>query len=167
MISATGRSGGFSILEVLLVLAIIVLFSGYFMLRFDDSRAEQVLAQISADLKGAALKAKKRSYAFRRDQYLVFSGNAFWTTENPPRQEEILLPEPGAAFDRFTFPSDVLVEYRPPGTGRWQKLPAYVWTFRESGLSEPLSVRFTTGRSYTAMHFNALTGLAEEETFLE
>jgi len=42
-----------------------------------------------------------------------------------------------------------------------------VWTFRDSGLSDPLKLRFSFGRSYTILDFNVLTARAEEETFLE
>ena len=59
------------------------------------------------------------------------------------------------------------MELLPPGEKRWTKEPGFFWTFRSSGLSDPLAVRFTTGRSYTRLTFNVLTGLAEEETFIE
>ena len=57
------------------------------MLRFDDGGAEELLGRASTDLRAAALKAKKRAFTFRRDQYLVFSRSGFLLTERPPRTD--------------------------------------------------------------------------------
>jgi hypothetical protein len=59
------------------------------------------------------------------------------------------------------------MELLPPGSKRWTKEPGIVWTFRSSGLSDPMAVRFTMGKSYARLQFNVLTGLAEEEIFIE
>lgn len=177
--SATGergrpcRTGGFTLFEVLIVLAIIALFTSFFLLRFDDGAAEEALSQASTDLRGAALKAKKRAYTFRRDQYIVFSPKGFVLTERPPVEGGLSSPPPdGDAAGRiyhesFQLPDGLTMELRPPGAEKWTRQPGTYWTFRSSGLSDPISVRFSTGRSYTSLSFNVLTALAEEETFIE
>lgn len=176
MTSATGEqpvhSRGFTLFEVLIVLAIIAMFTGFFLLRFDDGAAEEALTEASTELKSAALKAKKRAYAFRRNQYIVFSPGGFVLTESPPATETSAFPAPpepsGRSYhENFRLPGGLTMELLPPGEKRWTKEPGFFWTFRSSGLSDPLAVRFTTGRSYTRLTFNVLTGLAEEETFIE
>jgi len=178
MTSATGedrRSGsrGFTLFEILIVLAIIALFSGFFLLRFDDGATEEALTKATTDMKAAALKAKKRAYAFRRNQYIVFSKNGFVLTESPPVSEDLAAysgeeKSGGSYREAFRLPAGLKMELLPPGAKQWTKRPEEVfWTFRSSGLSDPLAVRFSIDRSYTRLEFNVLTALAEEETFIE
>lgn len=176
--SATGERGrrrearAFTLFEVLIVLAIIALFTGVFLLRFEDGETEESLNRAANDLKGAALKAKKRAYAFRRDQYLVFSKDGFVLTERPPtdfRALRLASAEDGrpAYREPFRLASGVVMDLQPPGEAKWTREPGYVWTFRSSGLNEPLKVRFSRGRSYARLDFNVLTALADEEIVIE
>ncbi len=172
MTSGTGsRSRGFSLLEILIVFSIIVLFAGFFALRFDDSQSEEMLARASTGLKTAALKAKRRSYAYRRDHYIVFDSKGFRVTERASYEQPgggfARNPEDSAVFKRFDIPAGVKVEILPAGSEKWSKPNRFVWTFRDSGLSDPLSVRFRAGASHTKLTFNVLTGLAEEETIIQ
>jgi len=173
MISAIGnRSRGFSLLEILIVLTIIVLFSGLFALRFDDSQSEELLARASVGVKSASLKAKRRSFAFRRDQYIIFTPNSFRITERGGEGQEPLGGfdsdrDEAAAFKPFAVPLGIKMEILPTGAKKWIKPDRFVWSFRDSGLSDPLSVRFSVGASYTKLTFNVLTGLPEEETFIQ
>ena len=172
MTSETGsRSRGFSLLEILIVFSIIVLFAGFFALRFDDSQSEEMLARASTGLKTAALKAKRRSYAYRRDHYIVFDSKGFRVTERSSYEEPLgrasEKPEDTAVFERFEIPAGVKFEILPTGAEKWTKPNRFVWTFRDSGLSDPLAVRFRAGSSFTKLTFNVLTGRAEEETIIQ
>lgn len=170
MTSATGSRRphrGFTILEVLIVLGIIALFAGFFMARFDSGREEELLTRASTEIRGFALKSKKRSFTFRKNQYLIFTPRAFWTSENPPSPGDLLGNPQGAGEELFKVPEGVGMQILPPGAKEWFKPKGHVWTFRSSGLSDPMKVRFTIGNSYTLLSFNVLTGLADEETILE
>ena len=65
------------------------------------------------------------------------------------------------------IPDDVRVEVWVKAVKSWQTLTELIWTFRDSGLSDPLRLRFSQGRSYTILDFNILTARAEEEAFFE
>lgn len=170
MTSETGRKKrhrGFTILEVLIVLGIIALFAGFFMARFDSGREEELLTRASTEIRGFALKSKKRSFTFRKNQYIIFTPRAFWTTENPPTPDGLPGLDRRGSDERFQVPEGVAMQIFPPGSKKWLKPEGHAWTFRSSGLSDPMKVRFTIGNSYTLLSFNVLTGLADEETILE
>lgn len=170
MTSVTGkpRSRGFTLLETIIVLGIMAMFLGFFVVRFDDSRTEEILTEAADNIRLAALKAKRESYAFRKNRFIRFGPRGFELADSPgdgPAGVGMVFREDNAEY--FPVPSGVVMEVWPPGAVKWQKLTQdYVWTFRESGLSEPLGVRFSVGNSYTILRFNVLTGLAEEETFI-
>ena len=164
----TGISPGFSLLEILIVLAILALFSGYFLLRFDDSEAEELLSRSSQGVQRLALKAKKRSDVYKRDQYVVFSpGSVLLSDSSTGRVDGVDGDFTNPIIDSLEIPLGVRIEVRAKDGSTWQKLNELVWTFRDSGLSDPLELRFSFGRSYTIVDFNVLTARAEEETFLE
>jgi len=170
-ISATGRAGGFSLLEILVTLGVIALFVGFFTLRFDDGPAEEALSKAAGDLKGAALTAKREAQAFRTGRYVVLTPGGFSLADRPPRPDQPDSwhggPAPGTDARWFPLPPGVTMVWREPGTSQWKGRESYVWHFRESGLSDPVAVRFTHGRSYWVLDFHVLTGMAEEEIFIE
>ncbi len=152
-------------LEILIVLAILVMFAGFFLLRFNDSDAEEKLVRSAAGIQGLALKAKKRSDTFKRDQYIVFSlGNFLLSDSLAGGVEEDATK---LVVDSVEIPDDVRVEVWVKAVKSWQTLTELIWTFRDSGLSDPLRLRFSQGRSYTILDFNILTARAEEEAFFE
>ena len=168
MTSPTGRVRGFTLLEVLITLAIIALFSAVFLLRFDDGRAEELLSESASELKAAALLAKKRSHAFREDQFIHFDGQNYVVTNVASSSLNSGESVIGSDDDLiYTIPSDVSVEIQPFGVNRWIPLREHTWHFRSSGLNEPLEIRLSIGQNYTVLAFHSLTGLAEEETLLE
>lgn len=171
--SDRSRARGFTLFEILIVLAIIALFTSFFLLRFDDGAAEEALSEASAELKGAALKAKRRAYAFRRNQYIVFSKSGFVLTERPPVADSFGAPPPpereGSRVYReaFRLPSGVATELYPAGATKPVNAPLVVWSFRASGLNDPFTVRFVHDRSYARLQFNVLTATANEEMVVE
>lgn len=168
MTSATGNSRGFTLLETIIVLGIMAMFLGFFLLRFDDSREEEILREAADSVRKVALKAKRESYAFRKDRFIRFGRNGFELAASPGRDPAgvgFAFQEEGAEY--FPLPAGIKMELLPPGAVKWTVLGEYVWTFRDSGLSEPLGIRFSAGRSYTELHFNVLTAMAEEETFID
>tara|TARA_R110002096_G_scaffold116864_5_gene253317 strand:+ start:2354 stop:2848 length:495 start_codon:yes stop_codon:yes gene_type:complete len=162
--SVTGKARGFSILEILITLAVVVLFSGFFVLYFDDSQDEELLTRCSSEVKGLALKAKKRSFAYRREHYLILSRSSILLSDSfDPESSE---GSAGLVEKAFQVPAEVRMEILPPGKSKWVLVTEYLWTFRDSGLSDPVQLRFSVGGSYTELKFNVLTGQADEVTFI-
>ena len=167
MTSPTGRQSGLTLLEILITLGILALFTGAFFLQFDDSPDGELLEKAARELKSTALLAKKKSRAFKQDQILRFEGRRFFLVASPPRREEQGFQEISQELASYTLPEGVEIEFLLFGETRWVPMLEYDWRFRSSGLSDALGVRFSTGRSFTILQFNALTGRAEEEMLVE
>lgn len=158
-ISGTGRDrigqAGLTLFEILIVLAIIALFTGVFVLRFDESDDERLLSSVSAELRNTAATAKDSAFAFRRDYYVVLGEGGFYMTdrrplgdfsEGPPLEEPVSLPD------------GVEMKIRVGDDARWREPSGFIWHFRRSGLSDPVEVRFARGNSYVALDFPVLSG---------
>lgn len=172
MTSATGnmshaiyaQAKGFSILELLVVLGVMALFTGSFALYF-ASHEEEVLSEVSSELKSLALQAKRRSFAFRREEHLILSATHF----SFPEPQSAIRPDSRATPTKtklIHLPANTRLEVRRPGEASWRQPQELRWKFYASGLNEPLQVRFSKGDAYTTLTFHTLTGQAEEETVL-
>jgi len=65
------------------------------------------------------------------------------------------------------FPEGIELAILPAGAEERVRPYGFAWRFRDSGLNDPVTLRLSAGDSYTELRFHALTGRAEEETFLE
>lgn len=168
MTSATGERGH-TLLEIIVVMGIIALFAGMFLLRF-DSADEEALAEATAAVKAAAVKAKQRAHAYRLDYHLIFANGALILTDRPPPPDRLDLFRRGDGgqeeLERFPLPPAVGVELLLPGRSEWKPASGHNWSFRHSGLSDPLSIRLSIGGSHTLLDFPALTALPEEQTII-
>ncbi len=158
-------AAGFTLLEMIIVLAVIALFSGLFAMRFGDSKAEASLTDASHHLRKMAHEAKSLSFTYKTDYFIVLESNSFRLTQKRPIDEPLL----GAASDgkSVNIPAGVNYQVRLPNQRKWQAPRGLAWHFRSSGLCDPLLVRFSSGTSYVALDFNVLTGRADETSFFE
>ncbi len=165
--NAAFRTGerGFTVLEILITLGIIVLFSSFFVFQFAESQSESLIRETGQELKKMALQAKRSSFAGRQDQFIVFSGNLIFLTDGWTERMTGIedLPE-SDVLGEYLVPEGVGISLRSHSTGEWQRSEVDVWVFRGSGLNDPVEVRITHDRSYMLLEFNALTGIAAEES---
>lgn len=172
MISATGRprtgrSRAFSLLEILITLGIIALFTGFFVLRYDDSAEEESIGPVASGLQKMARKAKRRAYAFRQDQYVVFTKDRIILTETPDKHLSAgsLTSEEDPAIEMLTIPPAVTTTFQSRENKEWNKNLDFAWRFRSSGLSDPVKVRFSMNGGFSILDFHVLTAIADEESF--
>lgn len=157
-----GSRRGFSLLEILITLSIIVLFTGFFAFRFQSSAGEEALEEASQNLRFMALKAKRRAHSFRQDQFIHFTKSGFFLSEQRLWSEDVYI-DTGILMES-SVPKGVEMSVDGLGNRIDGESDSLVWTFRESGLNDPVEVLFTHRDGYAKLSFNALTGRAEEES---
>ncbi|MCB1091120.1 MAG: hypothetical protein KDL87_06300 [Verrucomicrobiae bacterium] len=143
-------------------LAIIAVLSGYFMIRFSESREEELLKPPATKLRLMSQKAMRQATAYREDFTIVFT------------QAEIALLrghglpqgwEGDQILESISVPSGIDLQLRLLGDDKWFPANGDPWFFRPAGLCEPIEVRFTSGNSFIELTFDPLTARAEESSY--
>ena len=156
-ICAGHRPGGFTILEMIVVLAIMSLMVTFFAMSFFESSADDDLRMAAADLRTAAQKASRLSEAHGGDFYLVLDRGGFGLGENSG------VGDFGETTFEHALPKNIRLKLRRFGDEGWTDPSNFAWGFPANGISEPLDVRLEKGRAYVEMSFNALTGRVDRE----
>lgn len=145
------RSRAFTLLEVMIALAIGVLVLGACMPAFLNWAAERKLRSPLNDLAKTVARARFASLA---------SGNA----------AILQLNEHGFSFgsNHFKFDPEVRVRLQTPGgNSDWQGFKEEKWTVYASGLCEPWKIEFSLANgSFVRSRLDPLTGNLEEEESL-
>ena len=169
--SATGRipgresdSSGFSLLEMIIVLALIMLFSGFLVVGLGNDKPERLLTRASSEIKAAALRASQMALLHRRDYYVHFVDRSAILSESPvsPAEQLAVAGADSRTIERYPMPDEVKAELQLPGTKEWRNPSGFSWRFRSSGLSDPVLLRYSYDRSFIELNFNVLTARAEE-----
>ncbi len=161
-----GRSArGFTLMEMVVVLAIMVLLTGFFVVRFGESPDEQLLAPVAQDLRQLARQAVTEAAAYREDYAILMM----------PEQLQLVRGQGAGAGgavsveveNTLAIPAGAVVSARWFGDPEWQPLDGQAWLFRAGGLCEPIEVRLETSRSkaFIELAFDPLTGMAEEQSY--
>lgn len=149
--------GGFSLMEMVVSLAIIAILSGYFVLRFGESQQEKLLAPPAAELRLLSLQALRQASAYREEYAMLFS-----------QQEMALVRGRGAKGERvesIAVPVGVTVLLRRAGEEKWIEANGEPWLFRPAGLCEPMEVRLAAADAFIELAFEPLTARAEETAY--
>ncbi|HWB06126.1 MAG TPA: prepilin-type N-terminal cleavage/methylation domain-containing protein [Verrucomicrobiales bacterium] len=165
---------GFTLMEIMIVMAIIALvFVGSF--RGVSALNEQAaLEKPFQDLRSMAKTAWQRSMAEQRSWQIHFFPDHFVLEPKAAvNQDDQKLFN---AFDQqkqrsdgiksVHIPEGMLMEIRRWGTPQWipmQGKTEIAWVFEQSGLCEPISVRFTSDRGTVGAQFDPLTASVKEE----
>ncbi len=157
--------GGFTLVEMVVVLAIMVLLTGFFMVRFNETPDEQMLAPIAENLKQMARRAVTEAAAYREDYAILLA----------PEQLQLVRGQgagAGAAValeieSTLPIPPDAVLSARWFGDPEWRPVEGQAWLFRSGGLCEPIEVRLESrrGKAFIELAFDPLTGMAEEQSF--
>ena len=161
------RKQGFTIVEIVVVLAIIVIMIGASFAYLSGLGPEKEFKEATVELESMAREAQARAIMTHTMQRIVFTNKSFLMMENdvqPDTPEEwVTLP----IRKRYDVPSQEM----EVSIYRWgsiiptipsEKSPI-VWIFPPDGFVEPITVKLTQDESYIKQTYHPLTASVVEE----
>lgn len=171
----TKRRSGFTLLEIIIVLALAAIIMGGAASMMIFSSDERLLGNASGEVELLAKQArasallKQTPYAleFRegvvrllplalagRDEKTTAGGRSIGGQETDD-----------AAFAEYRWDEEIEVSVQRWNSEEWlpaRKNAIHVWRFDPDGISEPLAIRFTTGKSWVEDIFHPLTATVQD-----
>jgi len=141
-------SGGFTLVEIILVIAIAVVFFGGAALLLMDTPGDKDVVDSRKLLENAARAARLAALSQGKKQIVVLNGNGVGGGSFPGGVEMLLIT-----------PLDLSL-----GRKGWGRPEDYEWSFTAGGLVEPIRVRLQKGQTAEQFSFSALTGESLSET---
>lgn len=160
MTSAIGKRGlraGFTLLELIVVIALIMVIAGIGVMSFDGF-GEKKLVQQPADALALMVKqASRASVVQGRPVVIGFDKKGFRFLEQVMEGTE----------GSFTVPKEMKIFVkRWNGGSRWVEADGLNWTFYATGISEALRFKFEHPEGVAEIAFNPLTGSVTEESII-
>ncbi len=174
------RSAGFTLIEIVVTLFIVLIILGTAVLSIDSVMKESRLQKEATAVKLAARKSLRTALAERQSYTITFRPTYFTVAPTYPaavpeevlaarqrrgsrgRQEEEVLPPGGVRHD---FEEGMFLQVRRWGEVNWRP-PGELgdrWVFEPSGICEPISVRLNHETSFVELTFNPLTAAVAQE----
>lgn len=139
-----GRTGAFTLVEIILVMAIGVVLAGGAAVLLLATTGDRDLADTRALLEKAAAEARKKALSSGASQRVTIAT---------------------AEVEGRPIPAEVEMSIATPGRKIWtQYREGYQWLFTGGGLVEPIRVRLRHAGNTEQFSFSALTGESITET---
>ncbi|NNE92281.1 MAG: type II secretion system protein [Verrucomicrobiales bacterium] len=144
------RSAGFSLLEIIVALAVAMLILGGAVLTITPVNDEHQIRRTGGKIETTARKALIEAGTENRTALIVVG-------------RDCLEDETSGA--EWHWPEDIRILIRPPGNEKWQVPSAggYPWRFFPQGICEPLAFRIESEAAEMEFKIDPLTGEAREE----
>ncbi len=175
------RPGGFTLLEVILAVSIILMVIGIGLVYQFNSQEKELLRKASIKIEAMASRGHAMSLLHQKPFWLRIEHNKVVLAGANVRSQDLLEPEALAGLTEDgefsesneeiydTLESgETVVEIRRWGTQEdaWIRPgegESVIWQFQSTGLCEPVSIRVEREDSYIIMHMNPLTARVDEE----
>ena len=131
------------------------------MVRFSDSREEQLLKPPASQLRLLSQRALRHASAYREDYTMVFTPSEMALV----RGRGLGADGDAEVIESIPVPKGVKVLLRLVGEEKWAEAAGHLWYFRPAGLCEPIEVRFASGEAFVELAFDPLTARAEESDY--
>lgn len=167
-------SGGYTILEIVLVIAIGAALVGLAVPVVDGMVRGEKLREPARKLEVLAVTARIRAIEEQRPYQIVFDPAGFRLEADPAFPRRIGLtqkgepPPPPAELQKtadYRLPAGVSMEVRSWPLLQWERPVHRTWIFPPAGLCEPLTVRFTLGDAWFMSEYDPMTGWTADETY--
>ena len=155
--AARRRSGGYTLLEIALVVAIIVLIIGAAVPLTSGFTREQRLRDVVRELLVYAKTARSDAMTTGRAAEVVFAKNGF----------ALRRPGEAEAGESFMMPRGMRYVLEPFGAEKAVRPDGQRWIFQPTGMCEPITVRVEEDEAWMQVTFDALTaGIADESYYI-
>ena len=148
------RSAGFTLLEVTVVMAIIILMLSVTAFAYRSFDNEPSFKKSGDELIRLSKLAVRASAVQGRGFWIVFNEEGFVLRGMEDDQ---------GVQQSHAVPEGIRLKLRRWGQPQWQEAEGQRWVFGVQGLCEPLRVRFEAEDGYLELRFNPLTGSAAEQ----
>lgn len=152
------KARGFTVLEIVIVLAIVVLLIGAATPEISGMLLAEKLRAPARELEAMAITARCNALAEQRPYQIILGPKGF-------RLERLGHGEEAGFVSEYQMAADVSFEMASWPQEKWIQPKDHVWYFPPTGLCEPIRVMFRKGDSYFAQKYSAITGWDQEETF--
>ena len=140
-----------------MVVAIMGMMASITLFAFGSMKRDESLRAPALDLETFARRASRSATSLNQEFRIGFAKEGFYVFagQNPDhiQLEHRLDPRVEMRIKRWNVK-------------KWIKPDGEIWVFPPTGVSEPISVRFSQGEAYVELDFNPLTGAVDEERAL-
>jgi len=152
--------GGYTLLEMVLVLFIIALIIGIAIPVSTSLMAEEKLREHANALKLCAITARRLAMTGNKAYEIRFEEKTFWLQSFHADQK--VDPD---VLDSHALTAGTNYTIERWGNKKFSKPEEESWVFQPDGICEPVKVHFQSGKNWIEFAFNPLTARAEEETY--
>ncbi len=163
---------GFTLIEIIITMFIVMLLLGVTVLGIRSVSGERRLREVTSELKQYARQARTQAMLEQRAFQIVFtptffSAQALQQVQEGQEFEQLFLAEGeatrAAEIKRFTLPEGIQIEVRHWNEKELHPPKPDTWVFEHSGICEPFTVRVSSEDGYIEMVFHPLTAAVEDE----
>jgi prepilin-type N-terminal cleavage/methylation domain-containing protein len=165
-------AGGFTLLEIIIALSIIVLMIGMASVSLSQVNVEKEVKEPLYKLREFAKRARNQAVHEQRPFQVLLTPTGIQlqsikgSTTTPLGQAQFTNAEGQqiGVLESYTAPEGATLRVRPWGAREFPQEPlSHAWVFERSGLCEPIEVRVDHPRGWASLLFNALDAGVDDE----
>lgn len=173
------RSGGFTLIEVVVVFLLIITIVGIGALSLTTESTKKQIVGPADELKKYARRALQMSINNRRSYAITFTNSAFalregyadvgTEEESDPRFAALFEEErehSGGVIENFELAENMRLEVRRWGEKFFRPPEGDAWVFEPSGICEPIGVKLVHDDGSIEMQFNPLTAKIQDQSLI-
>lgn len=160
----SARRQGFTLLEVVIVLAIMVLLMGIAVVSFDSVGREHELKHPVAEFERMTVEAVQRAGIYERPQVVTFDSSSFAMRYKTDADGIATKVDDTTWERRVHLPKEMKLSLRRFGAAKFAPAAGQRLIVAPGGLCEPLTARFELGDAWIEVTLDPLSGTAQEES---
>ena len=170
-----GIPRGFTLIEIVIALAIVMMILGMAALNMNALNTERKLRDVTATLRDFARRARAEALIQQRGFQIAFlpDGFAVQGVVVPDEEQQALGRliadeefEPRIEnFKTYEMLEEMQLEVHRFGEDDWRPAAGQTWRFEHTGICEPISIRVKNEDGFIELQFNPLTAAVEDESY--